>query len=52
VGEGLVTSVDPSGSVPVDQTVVVTYVGKQPGGEGNDNGEGNGNGNDKDGDEG
>ena len=55
VGEGLVTSVDPNGSVPVDEPVVVTYVGKQPGGEGtNGNGgdNGGGNGNEEGGDEG
>ena len=55
VGEGLVTSVDPNGTVPVDEPVVVTYVGKQPGGEGtNGNGgdNGGGNGNEEGGDEG
>ncbi|QIK74899.1 serine/threonine protein kinase [Nocardioides piscis] len=40
--EGAVASVEPSGKVPVGETVVVTYYGKVPGGQGNGN-EGNGN---------
>ncbi|CAA9404172.1 serine/threonine-protein kinase [uncultured Nocardioides sp.] len=49
VGEGLVTALQPTGAVPLEEPVVVSYAGKQPEGEGDGNegggneGEGNGN---------
>jgi len=41
VGEGLVIDLQPTGAVPLDQTVTVSYTGKQPEG-GGEKGGGNG----------
>jgi eukaryotic-like serine/threonine-protein kinase len=57
-GEGIVASVEPSGSVEVGETVVVTYYGKAPDegsegqGNGSENGQLNGQGNGLDGEQG